>query len=119
MKRIIFTLISCLITLAFCVPFAAAEGQPKLLMLTLPVCPDCMAVKRVLNDVQNEYFVEVEEFNVRNDMSVAGKYGMTKVPLLVFFNENEEEIGKRGGLVSKEEILDVFKEAGIQLRKKD
>ena len=113
-----FILITCLIVLAIFISVAAAEGQPRLLMLTQPICPSCMAVKRVLDDVQNEYFVEVDEFNVREDMSVARKYGMTKAPLLVFFNENEEEIGKRDGLVLKEEIMAIFKEAGVQLEKK-
>ena len=117
MKKISFAFAFCLIASALFVS-AAAQGHPKLLMLTLPICPNCMAVKRVLDDVRNEYFVDVEEFNVRDDMTVAGKYGMTKAPLLVFFNENEEEIGKRDGLVSKEEILDVFEKAGVQLEKK-
>jgi len=102
------------------VSIAAAEGQkyPRLLMLTQPFCPACVAVYSVLDEVQNYYFVEVEKFNVRTDMSVARKYGATRTPFLVFFNEKEEEIGRREGRVSKEEILLVFKEAGIELEKK-
>jgi len=99
---------------------AVAEEQrfPKLLMLTQPACPACIAVGNVLVALQNDYSIEVERFNVREDMSVAREFGMTRTPMLVFFDENREEIGRLEGRVSKEEIMLVFNNAGIELEKK-
>ena len=118
----IFSLI-CVISIsiaAFFVSVAAADGQgqPKILMLTQPICPNCVSVRRVLDDVQNDYLIEVEEFNVRDDFTIVNKYRMTKTPFLVFFNNEGEMIGKREGLVTKEEVMLVFEEAGILLKKK-
>jgi len=120
MKKISFICVFCIaiMTLSVSVAVAEEQGLPKILMLTQPSCPACIAVKSVLNEVQNYYFVEIEEFNVREDMSVARKYGATRTPFLIFFDEEREEIGRLEGRVSKEEILLVFNEAGIELEKK-
>ena len=120
MKKISFVCVLCIVMVALFVSVAAAEEErlPKILMLSQPFCPACIAMNNVLGEVQNYYFVEVEKFNVREDMSVARKYGATRTPFLVFFNKEREEVGRREGRVSKEEILLVFNEAGIELEKK-
>jgi len=106
--------------LAVFVSAAASEEprHPRLLFLTQPLCPACIALGRVLDELQNDYIVEVEEFNVREDMSVARYFEMTRTPLLVFYNERGEEIGRREGAISKEEILLVLRQAGIELERK-
>ena len=67
-KRLIFLIVIFAATLFIFVADSEGHTFPKLLMLTQPNCPACMAVKNVFDDMQSNYFIEVEEFNVREDI---------------------------------------------------
>ena len=120
MKKVLFACIFCMVLAALFVTAAAGEEQdhPRLLFLTQPLCPPCVALRSVLDELLVDHVIEVEEINVRENMSVARYFEMTRTPLLVFYNGAGEEIVRREGLVLKEEILLVFKEAGIELEKR-
>jgi thiol-disulfide isomerase/thioredoxin len=105
------------ITMLFCFgkTFASDQNMPKLLMLSQPLCPPCKSMEKVLDKLQRSYFVEVEDFNVREDMTVAERYGAKKTPFLVFFDSIGTQIGNHAGALSEDEILRIFWDGGTPL----
>ena len=60
-------------------------------MLPQPLCPPCKTMTKILDALQNKYLIETEDFNVREDMSVAKKYGAERMPFLVFFRDRRAD----------------------------
>jgi len=56
--------------------------------------------------------ISVEKINVDQNPVSADSYKITDVPTFVIFNEGKE-VSRRIGAQSKQQLLDMFKEAGI------
>jgi thiol-disulfide isomerase/thioredoxin len=109
---------STMILVSSCAAFAANPEIPRLLMLSQPLCPPCMSMEKVLEEIQSRYIVVIEDFNVREDMSVAERYGAKKTPFLVFFDKTGVQIGSNAGALSEEEILRVFQDGRAPLARR-
>lgn len=73
---------------------------------------------KVLDELQKNYFVEIEDINVREHMYLAEKYDVKRTPFLVLFNDKREEIAFHSGIATFESILQVFKENENSLKEK-
>jgi thiol-disulfide isomerase/thioredoxin len=121
MKKMLLSLLRIFVIMtSFCImrTFAWAQDIPKLLMLSQPLCPSCKSMEKVLDGLQSRYFLVVEDFNIREDMSVAERYGAKKTPFLIFFDKTRTQIETHAGAMSEEEILRVFEKGGVLLKEK-
>ena len=62
-------------------------------------CGPCRVVKENLKDVENIKDVDIEE-----NMELAAKYNVRKIPMLIFF-KNDVEVHRHSGVITKEQYL--------------
>lgn len=68
----------------------------KYMLFTTPVCPACPPVKALLKDLEAKGMVKGELITVADDASYekAERYHITKAPTVVFFDEQNNELGR-------------------------
>ncbi|MDD3427423.1 MAG: thioredoxin family protein [Caldisericia bacterium] len=93
-------------------------GLPKLIDLGTTSCVPCQMMIPVLEELRRDYKGKliVEFINTAENPSKAQQYGISVIPTQIFFDKNGKEIFRHTGYFSTQEIIDVFKEKGIELR---
>ena len=76
-----------------------------------PLCPPCKVMANTLKNFDNEKpkNVEIYKVNIDNELPLAKKYGVSKLPTLVYF-KNGKPIKEYVGVLSVEELLRTSKE---------
>lgn len=69
-------------------------------------CGPCSALSMTLKDVDHPLVATMEEIDIDKNMGLAQKYGVRSVPTLIIVNDEDLEIRRTTGALSKEKLLD-------------
>lgn len=92
-----------------------AKGKPVLLQLGAHWCPPCrkqLPVMAELGKEQNSFLTAFLDVDAHPDK--ARSYGVSSIPVLIFFDVDGNELFRHVGFFSKEDILSKWKEFNIQ-----
>lgn len=97
----------------------AANGMPKLIKFSSPMCSDCQNMERIIDEVDDDYddrvdFVEISvNNNSREVKELIKKYNVQLVPTMVFLNSKGEQIARVEGSIPKEQLV-YYLEEGLK-----
>jgi len=82
----------------------------KIIRIEADWCPECVVFMRPIWDEISIEFpgIVMEIFNYDKDEEIKSKYDIKKVPTFIFLNDVEEEIIRKNGIISKEEIIEII-----------
>lgn len=90
---------------------------PTLLELGSDKCTPCKMMMPILQELSVEYAgrMNVETIDVWKQPSVGKRYGIKLIPTLIFLDAEGREVFRHEGLISKEDILRIWKKVGIEI----
>jgi len=93
------------------------EKLPKLLDLGADKCIPCKMMKPILEELKTEYTgkLDVEFIDVWENPKESEKYGIKLIPTQIFYDPEGKEFQRHEGFISKEDILNTFKQKGMKL----
>ena len=93
---------------------------PKLVDLGAGKCIPCKMMAPILAGLKKEYTgkMNVEFIDVWVNPDAAKPYGIEVIPTQIFYDANGKELFRHVGFFSKEEILNKWKELGVDLIEK-
>ena len=96
-----------------------AKSLPLLLDLGAGKCIPCKMMAPILEELKKEYAgsLKVEVVDVEENPDIAEKYQVRIIPTQIFFDAAGKELFRHEGFSSKEDILEKWKELGVQLTK--
>ncbi len=96
-----------------------AKALPFLLDLGAGKCIPCKMMAPILEELKKEYAgsLKVEVIDVEENPDIAEKYQVRIIPTQIFFDAAGKELFRHEGFYSKEDILEKWKELGVQLTK--
>ena len=96
---------------------AAAAGLPRLVDLGAGKCIPCKAMAPILEGLKTEYAgrMEVQFIDVWKDPDAGKAYGIHIIPTQIFYGADGKELARHQGFMGKEEILALWKSAGVNL----
>lgn len=102
-------------------PAGAAAKLPKLLDLGADKCIPCKAMAPILEALKREYAgrFEVEFIDVWKNKDAGRKYGVEMIPTQIFFDADGKELFRHTGFFGREDILNKWKELGVDVTGKD
>ena len=95
------------------------KALPLLLDLGAGKCIPCKMMAPILEELKKEYAgsLKVEVVDVEENPDIAEKYQVRIIPTQIFFDAAGKELFRHEGFSSKEDILEKWKELGVQLTK--
>jgi len=92
---------------------------PKLVDLGAGKCIPCKMMAPILDELKKEYQgrFDVELIDVWEDPEAGRRYRIRLIPTQIFFDASGKELYRHEGFLSKEDILNKWKELGIALEK--
>lgn len=98
----------------------SVKGTPKLLDLGADKCIPCKAMAPILEELKNDYngVLDVEFIDVwkPENQQAAASYGIKSIPTQIFFDPEGNELWRHVGFISKEDILNKWKDLGYELK---
>ena len=93
---------------------ARRSGKPSLLDFGASGCGPCDMMAPILEELKKEYagVLNVEIINVHEDQILGARYGISSIPVQVFFDKDGKEVYRHTGFFGKDEMLAKFKEMG-------
>jgi len=93
------------------------EKLPKLIDLGADKCIPCKMMKPILEELKASYAgkLDVEIIDVWENPKEGDKYGISIIPTQIFFDPEGKEFYRHEGFMSKEDILNTFKQKGMKL----
>jgi thioredoxin 1 len=92
-----------------------AAGKPVLLQLGAHWCPPCRQQVPVMVELANEQTAfETAYLDVDEHPDKARSYGVSSIPVLIFFDADGNELFRHVGFYPKKDILARWKKLGIQ-----
>lgn len=94
----------------------AGEEVPVLVQFTSASCVYCKEMEPIIEDLSQEYEGRaiIRTVDVNQNTEEAKENDIRVVPTQVFFNAQGEGVERHEGYMTKEEILDVFEEIGVE-----
>lgn len=94
------------------------KSLPTLIEIGRGTCTPCKMMKPILEGLKKEYagVLNVEIIDVRDNPGAMKKYNIRAFPFQIFYDAAGKEVKRNYGLPTKEQILDMFKSVGIDLR---
>ena len=79
----------------------------KILKFNAIWCSGCIVMKKIMKQIEEEYkTIEIESYDYDMDEDIVKKYNIGNIiPVLVFLDENGNEIGRLIGEKTKKEIV--------------
>ncbi len=79
----------------------------KYLLFTTPTCPSCPTVKSFLKELETKGRVAGENIDVTQEGGYerAVTFNVSKAPTVVFFDENQQEIGRANNISEIKSIV--------------
>jgi thioredoxin 1 len=92
---------------------------PTIIEVGQGTCYPCKMMMPILNELKKEYAgaLNVKFVDVRYEKDAMKRYNIRAIPFQLFFDATGEEFKRNYGLLTKEEILNIFKAADIELKK--
>jgi len=96
-----------------------AAQLPRLLDLGADKCRLCKMMKPILDELRDEYKgrMQVDFINVWENHQAGDQYGIQAIPTQIFFDASGKELFRHEGFMSKEAILDKWKELKVEFKK--
>jgi len=127
-----YTLSVALVLLCLLIFFsAAAYGQakagsapppskslPMLIDIGAKQCIPCKMMAPILEELKREYagVLNVQFIDVWENPNAGQKYRIRAIPTQIFYDASGRELSRHMGFMSKEQILNAFKQFGIDLK---
>lgn len=73
----------------------------KILKIGATWCPPCRQLKKELEDFNT---VPIIEYDVDEDEQLCSDYNVRTIPLLVFLDENDKELDRHAGFITKRDL---------------
>ena len=77
----------------------------KILKISTTWCVPCKLLKKELEDFD---LIPIESIDADEDEELCLKYNIRSVPVLIFLGENDTELGRRVGFISKKDLIDLI-----------
>lgn len=79
----------------------------KILKFNAIWCSGCIVMKKIMKEIEEEYpNIEIESYDYDMDEDMVKKYNIGEIiPVLVFLDENNNEIGRLIGEKRKNDII--------------
>jgi thioredoxin 1 len=96
------------------------SALPVLVDLGADKCVPCKMMKPILEELKAELtgVLKVEFIDVWKNPEAAGEYRIRVIPTQIFYDSSGKELFRHEGFFSKEDILNKFKELGVDLTKR-
>jgi thioredoxin 1 len=98
-------------------PAASIPGRPRLVDLGADKCIPCKLMAPILEELKKEYAgrLDVVFIDVWKDREAGKPYGIAVIPTQIFYDASGKERFRHEGFFAKQEILNKFKEIGVDL----
>lgn len=95
------------------------EFLPTLVDLGSDKCVPCKMMAPILDELKRDYegIFDVEFINTREDQTASVFYDIRMIPTQIFYDAEGNELFRHEGFFSKEDILNKWKELGIDIDK--
>lgn len=93
-----------------------SEGLPVLVNFSSDGCYYCTEMEPILEDLKAEYKGKaiIKVVDVNENREEANINGIRVVPTQIFYNSDGEGATRHEGFMSREEIIQVFEEMGVE-----
>ena len=93
------------------------KGLPALIDLGAGTCIPCKLMAPILEELKKELAgkLEVQILDVRENPELVEEYRISVIPVQIFYDASGKELFRHEGFYSKEDILDKWKDLGIDL----
>ena len=78
----------------------------KILYFSAAWCGPCRTLGPIMDSVADQ--VAWRKVDVDNDTELSAQYGIRNIPTLVLIDENGNELGRKVGVQSKEQIISFY-----------
>lgn len=97
--------------------YAGAVSLPSVTMLSTKTCPACEQMEKVLKDINAKYGGKVStyHFYLEDKPELAKEYNVRYVPMLIFRDASGREKAREVGYRSENDVISIFKKAGINI----
>lgn len=95
---------------------ALANGKPTLAEFGSNSCIPCKKMKPILDELSTSYQgkLNVVIVEVYDNMALTRQYGIMAIPTQIIFDSSGKEVTRHTGLWPREQIINEFKEIGIE-----
>lgn len=110
--------LSALLLVAVICSCAWGASLPSITMLSTTTCPACEQMSKVMNQLKSQYKGRIAAAYIHLDENpdMAEKYRDVRyVPTLIFRDASGNEVAREVGYRSLNQVLAVFKKAGIKI----
>ena len=99
-------------------PPSPAKPLPLLIDIGAKQCIPCKMMAPILDELKREYagVLNVQFVDVWENPNAGQKYRIRAIPTQIFYDASGRELYRHMGFMSKEQILNAFKELGIDLK---
>ena len=113
----LFVLSLVLVVLAFSPAFSGENKLPTLKSLSTPTCPACQQMAKVVDEINEKYAGKLvaEKVDLEKNPEVAREYKVRFLPTLLFLDAEGKVVRQEVGYRSLDEILEIFKGAGVAI----
>ena len=96
---------------------AGATALPTLIDLGRGQCVPCQMMEPVLEELRTEYSARltVRYIDIGEQPTAVADYGVRTIPTQIFLDANGDEVFRHTGFFAKDDILQAFREHGIDL----
>jgi len=95
-----------------------SKSLPMLIDIGAKQCIPCKMMAPILEELKREYagVLNVQFIDVWENPNAGQKYRIRAIPTQIFYDASGREIYRHMGFMSKEQILNAFKQFGIDLK---
>jgi len=96
---------------------AVESGLPRLVDLGASKCIPCKMMAPILEELKSQYQgkLAVDFIDVSEKPAEAKKYNINLIPTQIFYDASGKELFRHEGFFSKEDILNKWKELGVEI----
>ena len=94
---------------------ARRSGRPSVIDFGAIGCKACDMMEPILEELKKKYaeVINVEFINVRRHQILGERYGISSIPVQVFFDNDGREVYRHVGFLPKNRILEKLSEMGV------
>jgi len=81
----------------------------KITKITSLGCSSCIIVNNIIEELKDKYQLNITNYDFDFDEDIVSKYNIGKIlPVIIFFDNNDNEIHRITGEKSKKEIIEII-----------
>lgn len=89
----------------YAIKFIMENKVKKILKIGAAWCGPCKLLKKELEDFD---LLPIESIDADENEELCLKYNIRSVPVLVFLGENDKELGRHVGFITKKDLTDLI-----------